>query len=109
MNEYIPDKWLILEITPDDESTPYLRVFGTWAGGYLSGDSWRINSGVTEITQDDDYYYFHGASGSVYNCHKSGYGVAGASNNYLIKDFTNQEGVRVLEWDEVVNEANKSS
>lgn len=107
MNEYSPDKWLILEVFPDDESAPYLKVFGTWAGGYLSGDSWRVNSSVTEITQDEDYYYFHGASGSVYKCHKNSYGVAGASNNYLIKDFTSQEGVRVLEWDEVVNEANK--
>lgn len=103
MNEYNPDKWLILEVFPDDGSSPYLKVFGTWAGGYLSGDSWRINSSVIEITQDDDYYYFHGASGSVYKCHKCGYGVAGASNNYLIKDFASQEGVRVLEYDEVGN------
>ena len=101
MNEYSPDKWLLLEITPVDGSELYLKVFGTWAGGYLSGDSWRVNSSVTETTQDDDYYYFHGASGSVYKCHKGGYGVADASNNYLIKDFASQEGVRVLEYDEV--------
>ncbi len=42
---------------------------------YLSGDSWRINSGVTEVKDAGDYYEFYGESGSLYRCHKETYGL----------------------------------
>lgn len=100
MNIYNPDKWLLLEITPEDSGT-YLKVFGTWGGGYLSGDSFRINSGIESITQDDEYYYFRGYSGSVYKCYKNSYGVVGAYNYGVLADFEKQTGVRVIEECEV--------
>lgn len=66
-----PDKWVILKL-PND----YYKVFGTWAGGYLDGDRWKLNSGIEKVEQDDDYYYFIGFSGSCYKCHKNSYGTA---------------------------------
>ena len=48
---------------------------GTWAGGYLNGDRWKINSGIEKIEQDDDFYYFIGFSGSCYQCNKKSYGI----------------------------------
>jgi hypothetical protein len=65
---YSPDSWLLLEITNDDET--YYRVFGAWAGGYVNGDNWRLNSGVVSVDEDDTHYSFYGASGSVYRCRK---------------------------------------
>lgn len=72
MSEYNPDKWLMIRINGTD---PHYRIFGSWFGGFLDGDAWRLNSGVKSVTEDDDYYYFNGNSGSVYKCFKEAYGA----------------------------------
>lgn len=64
-----PDKYLIVKIED------YYKVFATYLGGYLNGDSWRINSGIKSVTEDESFYYFHGHSGSTYKCHKKSYGA----------------------------------
>lgn len=69
---YNPDKWCILKIEGD---YPHYRVFGSWYGGYLGSDSWRMNSGITRVEEDENFYYIYGASGSCYNCHKESYGA----------------------------------
>jgi hypothetical protein len=71
--EYKPNKWIILKITADNKV--YYKVLAGWNGGYLDGLSWRMNSGITKIILDDNFYYFHGYSGSVYKCHKNLYGT----------------------------------
>ena len=68
-NKYKPDNWVIIEITVDDET--YYKVLAGWSGGYLDGDSWRMNSGIVSVEEDDEYYYFKGFSGSVYKCRKA--------------------------------------
>lgn len=68
---YTPDRWVVLKIT-DKEQTIY-KVLAGWVGGYLEGDSWKLNSGITKIEMDGDYYLFSGNSGSVYKCHKAAY------------------------------------
>lgn len=73
MSDYTPDKWLVVKITHGDES--HHRVFGCWYGGYAGSDSWKLNSGITEATFKDNFYYFEGSSGSVYQCHKETYGA----------------------------------
>lgn len=65
---HTPDNWVILKIIQD--STVVYKILGGWSGGYLHGDSWRINSGVSSIEEDSNYYYFFGHSGSCYKCHK---------------------------------------
>ena len=65
-----PDRWVILKLRDND-----YRVFGVWFGGYLDGDMWRLNSGIVKVEQDEDYYYFTGASGSCYKCNKKSYGI----------------------------------
>ena len=67
-----PEHWVILKIKGNET---YYRVFSGWRGGYLDGDSWKINSGIVGIEEDEDYYYFEGHSGSCYQCHKNGYGL----------------------------------
>jgi len=75
MSEYSPDRWLVVSITHGDKT--HHRVFGTWGGGYLNGDSWKLNSGITEATCVADVFHFKGSSGSVYNCRKNSYGSTG--------------------------------
>lgn len=73
MTEYNPDSWVVIKMTHKDQT--FYKVLGGWSGGYLNGTSWRLNSGVEKVKLDNDRYMFYGASGSVYNCHKNGYGL----------------------------------
>ena len=65
---YTPDCWVIVEI--DHEGVIYHKVLAGWSGGYLDGDSWRMNSGINGVEVDGDYYLIHGYSGSIYKVHK---------------------------------------
>jgi len=62
MSEYTPDNWLLFKLP---KNAGYKVLGGWWSGG-----RWRFNSGVTRITMDKDFYYFHGYSGSVYKCQR---------------------------------------
>jgi hypothetical protein len=86
-----PDKWVILKIYDN------YKVYGTWAGGYLGNDRWRLNSGITKVEQDDDFYYFYGYSGSIYRCHKKSYGVITSYGNEILNKILKQEGVTQLD------------
>ena len=73
--EYHPNRWLMVRLTTDSKC--HYRVFATWSGGYLDGDSWKLNSGVVQVTETEDKYSFHGFSGSLYVCRKNSYGSSG--------------------------------
>lgn len=74
-----PDRWVVLRVKMEDDSK-ILKVFGTWSGSYLYGDSWRLNSGVEKVESVGDYWYVTSHSGALYKLHKECYGIAGASN-----------------------------
>lgn len=80
----------VLKITDIDDST-YFKVFGANSGGYLSGDEWRLNSGISKVVYDDEEIAFFGYSGSVYLCAIGDSRVSlynqSALNNFLAKDF----------------------
>lgn len=75
MSTYTPDRWLVVSITENTKT--HYRVFGSWGGGYLNGDSWKLNSGITKATFVDGVYHFEGSSGSVYECRETSYGSTG--------------------------------
>ena len=68
MSEYTPHSWVVLKITSSEETL--YKVLGGWSGGYLDGDSWRMNSGITGVEKQAYLYGFYGSSGSVYWCHQ---------------------------------------
>lgn len=80
-----PERWVILKLP-----NSYYKVFGTWGGGYLDGDRWKLNSGIEKVEQDADYYYFIGVSGSCYKCHKKGYGTATAYGLWILNKIIEQ-------------------
>lgn len=86
--EYFPDNWVIIKIKGDD---PHYRVLGGWSGGYTTGDSWRLNSGITRVEEDNDCFYFYGSSGSVYKCGKQVYGLR-MNNNHVWRAMQAQHG-----------------
>ena len=67
---YSCDNWVIIRLNCEK---PYYKLLTGTSGGYLDGDSWRMNSGITEIEKEGDYYLVKGVSGSVYRCHKNSY------------------------------------
>ena len=82
MSDYNPDKWLVVKIT-GVEDNPVYKVFACWYGGYLGSDSWKLNSGITRVTETGDYFFFDGSSGSVYSCRKGSYGTNGYGGSVL--------------------------
>jgi hypothetical protein len=85
-----PDKWVVLEINNEGETI--YKIFGSWAGGYLDGDRWQMNSGIALVGEDDDYFYFIGYSGSCYKCHKKGYGVMTSYSQSVLDNIINKAG-----------------
>ena len=83
---YYPDKWVMIKVTrnvfPEGDKILY-KIFGSWRNIDMR---WRLNSGVTKITEDPRSYYFEGYSGSVYMCNKLAYGTTEHGENVL-KDF----------------------
>lgn len=72
MGEYQPDNWVIIKFYGSD---PHYRVLTGWSGSYTTGDSWRMNSGITRVEEDEHVYRFYGSTGSCYECDKMMYGL----------------------------------
>jgi hypothetical protein len=112
MSLYYPDKWSLIKIQGKD---PHYRVFGSWSGGYLSGDSWRMNSGIVRVEETDDTFKFFGSSGSCYECSKEmygfnayGFGVAKSYEEKLGSDFSilnEEEALSIISKEDwIINE-----
>ena len=69
MSIYTPDTWSLIAITlPDDE--PTYKILAGWYGGFTTGDSWKLSSGVVKVEDDGVFYEVVDHSGSVYFCNK---------------------------------------
>jgi len=84
MSVYTPEEWCFVEIKGSD---PHLRVFGSWRGGYTTSDSWRLNSGITAVDKEGEYWIFYGSTGSEYRCHEDFYGIASPWNRSVLGDY----------------------
>ena len=81
MTDYIPDAWIILRFESEEHGIVY-KVLGGWGGGYLSGDGWRLSSGIKKVEWIPDdtnvghkTYVIHNDSGSRYFCKETRYGL----------------------------------
>jgi sulfatase maturation enzyme AslB (radical SAM superfamily) len=82
MSEYVPDRWIIVEIANED--TPaFCKVLAGWLGGYARADEWRLSSPVVKVDEHDDYYEVHNESGSIYKCSKHSIGTTNLSGGVL--------------------------
>jgi hypothetical protein len=83
---YTPHNWVVIHFSGPDS---HYRVLGGWSGSYLESDHWRLNSGITGVEEDGDYFNFIGYSGSVYRCHKDFYGLR-INNAYVWNKLKNK-------------------
>lgn len=93
---YNPDNWVIIRVKEDD---PHYRVLAGWSGGYTTGDSWSMNSGITRVEETDDHFLFYGSSGSCYKCHHNGYGLR-MNNSHIWGQLKERHGDKVELMDE---------
>lgn len=63
-----PQGWVILKFsTPADT---FYKIFSSWRGGYLDGDSWRLSSGsinLPTLSECGNYWIWEQESGSCYH------------------------------------------
>lgn len=78
---YCPDRWCVIHIKSGEHS--HYRVFASWYGGYVSGDSWKMNSGIISLTEVENAIEFTGMSGSVYTCANGCYGLSAYGESVL--------------------------
>ena len=88
-----PHRWIILKFGDT------YKVLGSWSGGYADGDSWQLNSGIERVEEDGDFWLFHGFSGSVYQCRKTGYGTTGYSSMILNTWMEQDQGIEIMPSD----------
>ena len=106
MSDYIPDSWVVLKITTDYDLM--YKVLAGWSGGYLTGDSWRLNSGIDIVFEREDQVDFYGNSGSLYICRKGTYGL-GMGTSGIYNDLVSRFGDAVemmpedTDWRNLVN------
>ena len=97
-----PDKWVVIKIEGKDVPLTY-KVFACWYGGYDGSDSWKLNSGIKYVTEDDTSFIFVGYSGSTYKCYKGYYGVhnygLGILNDIIERSEHNGVKVEILPED----------
>lgn len=71
-------KWCILKFVYEGETI--FKLLRGFYGGYLDGDSWALNSGITKIEcdyiQDEPAYIIDGYSGSQYMVHPDDEGMS---------------------------------
>ncbi len=98
-----PDGWVILKVTPV-EGNPFYKVFGSWGGGFASGDSWRLSSGgdPEKLTRNDnDTFTWVQQSGSVYTLPAGGENRITAHNsatlNNLLESANEHETIQSCE------------
>jgi len=76
MSTYTPDCWIIVKIQSIGKE-PYYRILAGWYGGFTTGDSWKLSSGIEKSFDRGDHYEILNASGSTYICYKGGHGLSG--------------------------------
>lgn len=103
MNEYTPDRWVMLKIHSETHGTIF-RIFSGCYGGFTGGDSWKLSSGNTDIIDHDDYYEIPQMSGNVYMCSRSAIGMSsymhGIFNHWRDKVMTDGSTIEIVDIEE---------
>ena len=103
MSEYTPHNWVVIKFTQQVKSgntgygrteKVFYKVLGGWSGGYLDGDAWRMNSGITRVEKDTDAWKFYGSSGSCYECRMNNY-MLRMNNAHVWADLQERYGDKV--------------
>ena len=83
---YVLIKLTFKENTDNIQTGTIYKLFSTWYGGYLGSDKWRLNSGISNVKKENDYYLIYGHSDTVYKVYKN---IGYSNYSYsIIQDLT---------------------
>lgn len=99
MSLYVPDKWVILEITPDN-GQPIYKILAGFYGGFTGSNSWKLSSGISGAETDERYgvVRYPQCSGSVYMCYPNNYGLSSLTGS-MLSYWTKEVGATVIVMD----------
>jgi hypothetical protein len=92
-----PDCWHVLEIV--DDGGVFHKILCSNYGGYLHGDSWKMNSGIDYIKETDKAYEVYGFSGSKYTLYKNCERMSGIMS--MIYGQLPEEFVRIIDMEKI--------
>ena len=78
---HTPDRWVVVRLS--GEAGTVDKVMSGWSGGYLHGDSWRLNSGISQIEEKEDRWLVTGPNGTEYELRKGSEGTTGLMASIL--------------------------
>lgn len=81
MSEYYPDVWVVLDCQYGEEKVQ--RILAGWYGGFVNGDSWKLSSGIEQISEFENHYEIKNRSGSTYYCNKNEYRMSSLTAGIL--------------------------
>lgn len=99
-----PDSWVILKIKDDEQDSYFYKLFSCWYGGYLDSDSWRLNSGITSIEPENDYFIVRGYSSTAYGIHPSTYNKLNSYNYGVLQGIIKDYDVQIINIEEYLKE-----
>lgn len=92
MSTYQPDSWKIVVIDSAKYGKIY-KVLASWYGGFTTGDSWKLSSGIesVEITEGEygKIYTMPQSSGSVYVLNQNSEHISGIMGN-VFRSFADE-------------------
>lgn len=77
MRSYTPDKWMIIDYSPQYLEDERYAVMAGWGGGFTTGASWKRSSPIISAEEVNGEWNICTLSGAVYVLSKTGYGTTG--------------------------------
>lgn len=99
--------WVILKYIVGSDGT-YYKVFASWGGGYISGDSWRLSSGSEEfptLSPCGKHWLWPQLSGTIYKLPVNGESRLTSYNKEVLESILSLSG----EMDTIITEINIGS
>ena len=101
MSTYTPDAWIVVKCSfpeeTNEEDQEVYKILAGWYGGFARGDSWKLNSGITKIVEEEKHYIVSGYSGSIYICNKGVETTTGLTQSMLLSFQSQLEGHGTME------------
>ena len=97
LNTYSPDKWAIIDYSPQYSDKDRYAVMAGWGGGFTTGASWKRSSPIIAVQDGGECWNVCTLSGSMYVLRKSAYGVTG-----MTAQLISQASLDVLTEESVV-------
>lgn len=99
---YDTDSWSIIKLSETD-----YRVFAGFRGGYISSDSWRVNSGCASASISKWGWIVYGDSGSCYSVGCERYDKHSAYSSNILEALCIKNNAKVLTQDEAFDFLNE--